>query len=584
MAEDTHPARPAVAPLAFLAVLALALLIPGTSALPLLDRDEPRFARATVEMIDRGEWIVPYFNGDYRFDKPVLTYWLMRGGYALFGVGEAGARAHSVAATLLLAWLVWAMGRHWFSPRAGLYAAAAMLFSEQFLVHGRSAVADLPMVLCVAAAQFALWRLLSTEDAAARRPWFWALYGALGAGFLAKGPVAWLVPALTLVLFRFAFGRRPMPWARLRAGWGALVVLAILAPWGVPALVKTHGAFWATGMGEHVVKRGFEAFDGRRFVPFFYVPTALLSLFPWIAWGGRAWAAARERWDAPRAFLASWLLAPYLIFSLYSTQLPHYVLPAFPAFFLLLGDAADRPPSRLPRWDGALRGLVFGIGALIVVAALALALPWDRRLEPMLLGLAAFAGGLTLAGTLFPRPRAARLALAVALAGGGLWCFGSGLRAVLPALEIAEAMTDLPRGADCAWYRFREPSVVFYTGRPWAAAASPGALASFLSRPGPRAALALEEQTDLGDDLAARLRGQAQPARTKRWDDEVAGLRQPGVQLRYIEGLNAARGAWVRLVLAVRPAAPEAAASAPSAAAPGDAGQPPSAGPARRDN
>jgi len=104
---------------------------------------------------------------------------------------------------------------------------------------------------------------------------------------------------------------------------------------------------------------------------------------------------------------------------------------------------------------------------------------------------------------------------------------------------------------------------VFYTGRRWAAAASPGALASFLSRPGPRAALALVSQTDLGDDLAARLRGGPDGPRQKRWDDEIAGLRQPGVRLWRIEGLNAARGAWVELVLAVRPGAAETALGAP---------------------
>ena len=78
------------------------LLVPGTSSLPLIDRDEPRFAQATREMVDNGEWIIPTFNHDVRFDKPVLTYWMMRGGYVLFGVNEFGARFHSMVCTLLL--------------------------------------------------------------------------------------------------------------------------------------------------------------------------------------------------------------------------------------------------------------------------------------------------------------------------------------------------------------------------------------------------------------------------------------------------------------------------------------------------
>ena len=75
-----------------LGLLTLAMLLPGTGTLPLIDRDEPRFAQATVEMIARHDWIVPTFNGNDRFDKPILTYWLMRAGYAVCGVGEWGAR------------------------------------------------------------------------------------------------------------------------------------------------------------------------------------------------------------------------------------------------------------------------------------------------------------------------------------------------------------------------------------------------------------------------------------------------------------------------------------------------------------
>jgi len=53
-------------PRAILILVGLAVLLPGTAVLPLMDRDEPRFAQATWEMIERGEWFVPYFNGEYR--------------------------------------------------------------------------------------------------------------------------------------------------------------------------------------------------------------------------------------------------------------------------------------------------------------------------------------------------------------------------------------------------------------------------------------------------------------------------------------------------------------------------------------
>ena len=73
----------------------------GTGTLPLIDRDEPRFAEASREMRQRSNYIVPYFNGQYRFDKPPLTYWGQVASYRLFGENEFAARLPSVIAAAL---------------------------------------------------------------------------------------------------------------------------------------------------------------------------------------------------------------------------------------------------------------------------------------------------------------------------------------------------------------------------------------------------------------------------------------------------------------------------------------------------
>src|SRR4028118_1852474 len=70
----------------------------GTWSLPLIDRDEPRFAEASREMLERGDFVVPSFNNKYRFDKPPLTYWLQTTCYRIFGENEAPARLPSVLA------------------------------------------------------------------------------------------------------------------------------------------------------------------------------------------------------------------------------------------------------------------------------------------------------------------------------------------------------------------------------------------------------------------------------------------------------------------------------------------------------
>jgi len=280
-----------------LAAVGLAILIPGTMQLPLIDRDEPRFSRATVEMEQRGECLVPYFNDEYRFDKPPLTYWWMRANYAIFGHNEFGARFHSIVSAILVAWLVLGVGRDLFGWRVGFWAGLGWLTIVQVWIHGRLALADMPMIACLVLCHWAFWRLVSAETPPRRWGlWFWALWLGLGVGLLAKGPVILICLGATALLFRFGFWRREkLRWKRLQILTGLPVALLVFGAWGLPANMATDGLFLQVGIGRHVVDRGLEAFDDRRTIPvLFYLATAFISLFPWRKENARAHAV----WNA----------------------------------------------------------------------------------------------------------------------------------------------------------------------------------------------------------------------------------------------------------------------------------------------
>jgi len=217
-----------------LMLVVLVLLLPGSGTMPLLDRDEPRFSEATRDMMEgeHANWIVPYFNGQYRFDKPVLIYWMMRLSYRTFGVNEFSARLPSVLCTAAMAWLLWHMGRRWFSAACGVFAGFGFITCVQLLQHGRGALADMPMVLGVTLAHYAMFELLHAERPEHPRRLFLLLYGALGFGFLAKGPVALVVPLLTVLIYRFVFWRQPLRWRNLRLELGLPLALLIIAAWG----------------------------------------------------------------------------------------------------------------------------------------------------------------------------------------------------------------------------------------------------------------------------------------------------------------------------------------------------------------
>lgn len=495
-------------------LLGLGLFLPGSHLLPLLDRDEPRFARATVEMVERGEWVVPYFNNEYRFDKPVLTYWLMRGGYALFGQNEFGARFHSAVSASLLAAVIFLMGRRWFGARAGLLAGFGMLTCFQMAVHGRSAVADMPMVLFVCLAMWAMAELLGIRppgpgpgpadesgnpEPAAAPPagkWFWLFHLSLGLGFLAKGPIALIVPLLAALLWRFALWRKPAPWRNLRLLSGLPILLLIVGAWGIPALVKTGGLFWKVGIGEHVVDRGMTAFNGRFPFPLYYVFTMFVSLFPWCFFVREAWRAGRGRLGGGKTaldtYLAAWFLAPLLVFSLYSTQLMHYIMPGFPAFFFLLVRAWA---ARDGAGRAALQGRMLRAGAAAGVFFLVLV----------------FAAGLLL------RPRT-------------------------PAVQLRDFLTTRPAATEFGFYRFREPSLVFYSGRPFEKLGSPQEALAFLGRPGPRLLVQEERSQKIlswkpADDRTA----------------EVSQIPTNGCEVVRVAGVNVAQGRFVTVRAVFKP-------------------------------
>jgi 4-amino-4-deoxy-L-arabinose transferase-like glycosyltransferase len=334
--------------------------IAGTWSLPLIDRDEPRFAEASREMIQRGDYIVPYFNDQLRLDKPPLTYWAQTVSYRIFGQNDFAARFPSAVAAALTALVIFAWGSRIGAPGVGWWAAIIFTLSLQTFLHAKAAVADMWLVLFMTLAYWAGYELIQRRTPNAQRStpnqgaavssprwaiWkspFFVFYLALALGFLAKGPIAW-APLLTVG----AIIVHTRDWQLTRCfkfPAGILLTLAVVAVWGIPALIQTHGEFLRIGIGRHVIGRSLGAMEGHGWnslggylllLPFYFV-TVFVSFFPWSiklpALLKKLW---RERDNIDR-YLLSGIAIIFIIFSLIKTKLPHYTLPAFGLLALLL--------------------------------------------------------------------------------------------------------------------------------------------------------------------------------------------------------------------------------------------------------
>jgi 4-amino-4-deoxy-L-arabinose transferase-like glycosyltransferase len=336
--------------------------VAGTWSLPLIDRDEPRFAEASREMIERGNYIVPYFNDQLRLDKPPLTYWAQVSSYRIFGENDFAARFPSASAAAMTALVILGWGRRIGGEKLGWWAAIIFTLSLQTFVHAKAAVADMWLVLFVTLAHWAGYELLVDSNRAAARPagapyhqtrWWLTFYLSLALGFLAKGPIAW-TPLLTVAVV-IIYTRDWQFLRRFKFALGVALMLAVIAVWGIPALIQTRGEFFTVGIGRHVVSRSFTTLEGHGasslgmyvlLLPFYFV-TVFISFFPWsikLPWLVRKLWRERTAWindpgynvDKLDRYLISGIAVVFIIFTLVTTKLPHYTLPAFSLLALLL--------------------------------------------------------------------------------------------------------------------------------------------------------------------------------------------------------------------------------------------------------
>ena len=325
----------------------------GTWSVPLIDRDEPRFAEASREMIERGDYIVPHFNNQLRLDKPPLAYWAQVVSFRIFGENDFAARFPSAIAAALVAMSILAWGKQVGEDRVGWWAAIIFTLSLQIFIHAKAAVADMWLVLFMTLAHWAGYELIQRPTT--NWKWWFVFYFALALGFLAKGPIAW-TPLLMLAAVKYC-SRDIDPSTALRPGLakrfkfvrGILLMLAIVAIWGVPALIQTHGEFFRIGIGRHVISRSFSAMESHGsnslwiyllLLPFYSV-TILVSFLPWTIYTPALIKKLRLRLRENRlgdhidAYLLCGAVIIFVIFSLIKTKLPHYTLPAFPLLALL---------------------------------------------------------------------------------------------------------------------------------------------------------------------------------------------------------------------------------------------------------
>ncbi len=365
------------------------LLVIRLGAHPLLDPDEARFARTSVEMMRSGDVVVPTFEGVPRLEKPPLLHWIHLWLFRWMGPTAFAARLPSAVATFVSLLLVAWIARRRFGEDGALWSAVIFVTMPLALVLGRAGNLDALLAVHVLAA-LAL-DLAAPRDAGAYRA---AAIGALiGLGFLVKGPVAIVLTLLVMLAGRTAAGLEVAPTLRGATGWIAGFSVVVL-PWAL-AFVERVGLSETVELIRHEVFGRY--FGGTAHIepPWYYAKIAVLAFAPWV--GPIAVGAARSLFSREDSgtrtarYAAAGLIAGLLFFSLGRGKLPNYILSLAPLAALVatweLGQELAAPRER--RLGPGL------VAAWLVALAVAVTVLGPRLGEPHLAGLAA-AGGVVL--------------------------------------------------------------------------------------------------------------------------------------------------------------------------------------------
>lgn len=332
---------------------------------PLIPIDETRYVSAAWEMWLRGDFLVPFKNGEPYSHKPPFMFWMFHAGWALFGVNDWWPRLVLPlfsAGTLLL---TYSLARRLWPQHAGLGGQAALVLVSALLwiVFSTSVMFDVML---------AFWVLLGMHGvlsaANGKRRGFVMLGIAIGMGVLTKGPVILLnlLPITVLALW----WHPGLKWIRWFGGVGLAVLLgaAIALMWAIPAGMAGGEAYRNAIFWGQTANRMVESFAHRR--PFWwYLPLLPLLLFPWFVWPA-LWKALAHHWktglDRGTRFCLAWILPVFIAFSFISGKQPHYLVPLFPAFALLTARVlADRSSSRV----GLPALLAMALGVALILAA-----------------------------------------------------------------------------------------------------------------------------------------------------------------------------------------------------------------------
>ena len=456
--------------------------------------DEDEYAQMSREMIRYNNWAFPTVNGEPWAVKPALYNWLVGLISLPYGdVDEFRARIFSSLSGFGTFLLVFFLGQRMFSTTAGLLAAGAVGTNVLFLQYARWAQTNMMSTFFATLAIYMFYR--GYTDPEKRTFSYLMMYLAVALGVLTMGPVNLVMPGL-VVFFYLLVARDMRHILSLKLIWGALVVLALTAPWYI--FISMSDGYASELLVKTNFTRFFNAWTHKR--PFYYyiigIPWAFLPWFLFLPGALHLSFSQRSRADrSALKFLLVWAISLLVFFSIAQTKRQQYILALYPALALLVGYLGH---MAIRNWESAYYRRAVIIPSLVLVIFLALvtlAAPigvsiYLKSWHTATIGVSLVTGTFAiLIAIAWRRGKAMQMLLLPTLFITVLTVYS--VHVLVPKMEFYKSprpfcdtiKTHLDEGAQWAMYRFYRAAYVYYTDSFVKELENEKELAAFLDQP-----------------------------------------------------------------------------------------------------
>jgi len=328
-----------------LVVLSYLFFVMGNSLLYLTNPDEVFYAQTAKEMLQRGTWNVPYIFGEPQFEKPILTYWLIRVGFLLFGVTDFGARFFSsifgiigVVAVYLLALLGYK------NEKKAFLSAMVLMSSGIYIGMARIILTDVIFsVLILLSLTSFYWAYIRRERKTTGVILFY-VFSSLAV--LTKGPLGFIIPLSVIILFLWSVKEVKFLFCKSSC-LGFLIFLLIAVPW-YALVIKQYGhTFTHEFFYNDHIRRLIEAEHKRSDTWYFYPLSTMIGMLPWSVFVLAALVVHVKNLRVQNVFpidrfLICWIVVVFGIFQPAHSKLISYIMPMFPALVLMTGNYVQK--------------------------------------------------------------------------------------------------------------------------------------------------------------------------------------------------------------------------------------------------